>query len=98
MSGSALTLFVPYSPEGEPWVVRRAHTVVETVASRDEAVMAAFRLASDLSERMGSGVGIEVQEPDGDWQALSPVQARRSARSFAKLRNRDDHGDGEKCA
>lgn len=97
MSGSALTLYVPYSPEGEPWVVRRAHTVVETVASRDEAVMAAFRLASDLSERMGSGVSIEVQESDGNWHALSPVQAHKSARSFAKLRNKSAHGD-EKCA
>ncbi len=92
MDHSALTLFVPFSPRGESWVVRRAHTVVETLPSREDAVLAAFRLASDLSIRMGADVRIEVQEADGGWHALSPVHARKSARRFARL-HKDEKGN-----
>ncbi|HEX7341179.1 MAG TPA: hypothetical protein VF269_02770 [Rhodanobacteraceae bacterium] len=85
MENSVLALFVPFAAPGEPWVVRRARTVIETFSSREEAVMGAFGLASDLSSRMGTDVRIEVQEPDGGWRALSPVHARKSARSYASL-------------
>lgn len=86
MDNSALAIFVPYSPPGEPWVVRRAHTVVETWNSREEAVMSAFRLASDLCNRMGAEVRIEVQEANGGWRALSPVHPHKSSRFFSNLR------------
>lgn len=85
MSNAALALFVPFSASGEPWVVRRARTVVDTYPSRQEAIVGALDLASDLGERMGTEVSIEVQDSGGDWQVLSPEQARKSARSFASL-------------
>ncbi|HET8553513.1 MAG TPA: hypothetical protein VFL78_01710 [Rhodanobacteraceae bacterium] len=98
MEGTALAIFVPFSPPGEPWVVRRAHTVVETWPSREEAVMGAFRLASDLCNRMGSDVRIEVQEADGAWRALSPVHPHKSSRSFSKLRYNKHPSGGKKSA
>lgn len=88
MESSALVLFVPFAPEGEPWAVRRARTVIKTYPTREQAVMGAFGLASELSQRMGSIVRIEIQEADGAWHALSPVHARKSARSFATLRRK----------
>lgn len=96
MESSALAIFIPFSPPGEPWVVRRAYTVVETWPSREEAVMSAFRLAADLCKRMGSEVRIEVQEADGTWRALSPVHPHKSARSFSNLRYNKDHSGGKK--
>jgi hypothetical protein len=91
-------LFVPFSPPGESWVVRRAHTVVETWSSREEAVMGAFRLAGELVERMGSDVRIEVQESDGGWRALSPVHAeRQSARRYQNLRRSPDEPDSKRA-
>ncbi len=83
MEHSTLALFIPFAAEGEPWVVRRAHTVVESWPTKNEAIMAAFRLATDLCERMGSEVSIEMQDAEGDWHMLSPV--RRRARTFAAL-------------
>lgn len=85
MENSALVLFVPFAAPGEAWAVRRARTVVETYPTREQAVMGAFGLASDLSQRMGSVVRIEIQEADGAWHNLSPVNARKSARAFASL-------------
>lgn len=69
MEDSALTLFVPFAPTGEPWVVRRARTVVETFASRDEAIAGAHVLASNLARRMGAKVCIRTQDARGDWRA-----------------------------
>lgn len=89
MENTGLVLLVPFSPAGEPWAVRRAHTVVETYPSREEAVMGAFGLAMDLCKRMGSDVRIEVQEADGAWRALSPVHSRPNARSYASLGRED---------
>lgn len=85
MTNEALALFVPFSAPDEPWVVRRARTVVETYSSRQEALMGALKLASELGERMGSDVRIDVQAPDGEWETLSRDQARKSARSYASL-------------
>lgn len=98
VESSALAIFVPYSPPGEPWVVRRAHTVVETWPSREEAVMSAFRLASDLCNRMGSDVRIEVQEANGAWRALSPVHPHKSARLFSNLRYNKPPSGSKKSA
>ncbi len=88
MENSALVLFVPYSAADAPWVVRRARTVVESWPTREQAVMGAFGLAADLSRRMGSVVRIEIQEADGAWHALSPVNAHKSARTYASLRRK----------
>lgn len=68
-----LALFVPYSPTGSAWVVRRARTIVSTYRSQREAIEAARGLAVDLHERMGGGVRIEVQDAAGGWRVLTPT-------------------------
>lgn len=101
VESSALVLFIPFAAAGEPWSVKRARTVVETYPTREQAVMGAFGLASDLSQRMGSVVRIEIQEADGAWHALSPVNARKSARGFASLHRKSPStptGTGRKLA
>lgn len=93
MANTALALFIPFATPGEPWAVRRAHTVVETYATREEAVMGAFGIASDLSVRMETDVRIEIQESNGAWRALSPVHRPRSARLYANVGRDKDSQD-----
>lgn len=73
-----LALFVPYSPTGSAWVVRRARTIVNTYRSQREAIDAARGLAVDLHERMGGGVRIEVQDASGGWRVLAPAANDRT--------------------
>lgn len=68
-----LALFVPYSPPGGAWVVRRARTIVSTYRSQREAIEAARGLAVDLHQRMGGGVRIEIQDAAGGWRVLPPA-------------------------
>jgi hypothetical protein len=73
-----LALFVPYSPTGSAWVVRRARTIVSTYRSQREAIEGARGLALDLHERMGGGVRIEVQDAAGGWRVLAPAADGRA--------------------
>lgn len=98
MSNTALALFIPFATTGESWAVRRAHTVVEIYASREEAVIGAFGIAADLSQRMDTDVRIEIQESNGAWRALSPVNKPHSARSYASVGQKKDEPSHQKTA
>lgn len=77
MGNRAMMLFVPFSPAGDPWVVRRAHTVMDVCPTREQAVARAFSRAGDLAQRLGARVGVQAQDENGGWHVLSPVHGGR---------------------
>jgi hypothetical protein len=79
---AALALFVPHAPSGSAWVVRRAHTIVDTCRTQREAIDRACAIAADQRMRRGGEVRIEVQNPGGGWRvfcAASPQLMRGNA-------------------
>jgi hypothetical protein len=81
---TALALFVPYALPGDAWLVRRAHTVVDTYASQREAIDGACAIAADLRLRMGGEVRIEVQDASGGWRVFSAMNDGRPPRVVSR--------------
>ena len=73
MKNAVMTLFVPFSPPGDPWIVRRARTVVEVCPTREQAMTVAFDRAAELAQRMGMRVRVQAQDENGQWRALPPA-------------------------
>ncbi|HEX7339110.1 MAG TPA: hypothetical protein VF271_04160 [Rhodanobacteraceae bacterium] len=81
MENATFTLLVPFAPIGEPWVVRRARTVVETFDSREDALAGARALAMGLARRMGTSVRVRTQDAKGAWCTLYDTRNAMSRQS-----------------
>lgn len=78
-----LTVSIAFDRSERAWVVRRAHTVMGTFPSRDEALRGACEMGVNLRRRMHCDMRFRVRDGLGKWHVYATMNDDRSADDVA---------------